>query len=416
MRSPLYRKKIKYRPSLPRNFLSLQTQLESYEPLKNIYKGKATSLIDEVAFIFSTDELLKELASSIEMFLDGTFCILPRIPKVSQLYTIHIRHFQTAIATVFILFETRTKLFYNAVWIKIKELIPDLEKNIRFIMLDYETAAGTSVSDHFPSASIHGCWFHYNQAVFRKWKSLHLSNAPPDVLFMTMTLPLAPPEYFVEGYKIIEEQADSMREYPDIHLFLAYLRRNWVPAAPKISVYKCPARTNNIVESFHNIATKKFGTKHPNLWIFLKKMRNCITDQELDLGRSKRGLRVRRLCSRSQKQKNLRIMEVQEDLITGKISLQQFLKMFNNEYKHQQYSMQRLPNKDNNNDDINLEHFVELQRKIFSEDEAVALEVGGRVPAGTGSGGASQSSPGETQEMVEEVGVKEVDVEEGGEP
>lgn len=86
---------------------------------------------------------------------------------------------------------------------------------------------------------------------------------------MTMTLPLAPPEYFVEGYKIIEEQADSMREYPDIHLFLAYLRRNWLSAASKVSVYKCPARTNNIVESFHNMATKKFGTKHPNLWIFL---------------------------------------------------------------------------------------------------------------------------------------------------
>ncbi|GAB1869163.1 hypothetical protein CAJAP_10242 [Camponotus japonicus] len=228
-------------------------------------------------------------------------------------------------------------------------------------MLDYEHAAGASVSDHFPSASIHGCWFHYNQAVFRKWKSLHLSNAPLDVLFMTMTLPLAPPEYFVEGYKIIEEQADSMREYPDIHLFLAYLRRNWLSAASKVSVYKCPARTNNIVESFHNMATKKFGTKHPNLWIFLEKMTNLIMDQELDLGRAKRGLRVRRICSRLQRQKNLRITEVQEDLITGKISLQQFLKMFNNE--HQQYSMQKLTNEDsNNNNDINLEHFAELQK------------------------------------------------------
>jgi len=75
MRSPLYREKIKHRPSLPTNFLSLQTQLESYEPLKIIYKGKATSLNDEVAFIFSTDELLKELASSTKMFLDGTFSV-----------------------------------------------------------------------------------------------------------------------------------------------------------------------------------------------------------------------------------------------------------------------------------------------------------------------------------------------------
>lgn len=62
-------------------------------------------------------------------------------------------------------------------------------------------------------------------------------------------------------------------------------------------------------------------------------------DQELDLGRAKRGLRVRRICSRLQRQKNLRIVELQEALITGKISLKQFLKMFDNEHEFQRYNM-----------------------------------------------------------------------------
>lgn len=124
------------------------------------------------------------------------------------------------------------------------------------------------------------------------------------------------------------------------------------------------------------MASKKFGTKHPNLWIFLEKMINLIKDQELDLGRAKRGLRVRRICSRSQRQKNLRIMEIQEDLITGKISLQQFLKMFNNEHEHQQYGMQKLIYEDsNNNDDINLEHFVELQKKNAAVGETSSRRV-----------------------------------------
>lgn len=92
-------------------------------------------------------------------------------------------------------------------------------------------------------------------------------------LSMAMTLPLAPPDCFSEGYKIIEKQADTLRECPNIQLFLAYLRRNWFHAATKVSVYKCPARTSNVVESFHNMAVKKFGTKHPNLWIFLG---NCF--------------------------------------------------------------------------------------------------------------------------------------------
>lgn len=44
MRSPLYREKIKYKPSLPANFLDLRTMLQTYEPLNSICKGKATSI------------------------------------------------------------------------------------------------------------------------------------------------------------------------------------------------------------------------------------------------------------------------------------------------------------------------------------------------------------------------------------
>ncbi|XP_020298210.1 uncharacterized protein LOC109862555 isoform X2 [Pseudomyrmex gracilis] len=364
MRSPLYREKIKYKPSLPSNFLDLHTKLQTYEPLSSIYKGKATSIKNETALIFSTDILLKELAASTEMYLDGTFSIVPKVPKIAQLFTIHIRYCQTAIATVFILCETRTKFLYDAIWIKIKQLIPDLEKNIKFIMLDYERAAGISVSENFPSAAIHGCWFHFNQAIFRKWKCLNLLHAPRDVLFMTMTLPLAPPKSFSEAYKIIEKQADTMEEYPDIYLFLAYLRRNWLQAASKVSVYKCPMRTNNIVESFHNIAAKKFGSKHSNLWLFLEKLSDILTDQELDLERAKSGLRVRRICSRLERQNNLRIVELQEDLVTDRISLEQFLKMFYNQHQDRHYSMQQLIHEDaNNDDDVHLEHFSEIRNE-----------------------------------------------------
>lgn len=56
-------------------------------------------------------------------------------------------------------------------------------------------------------------------------------------------------------------------------------------------------------------------------------------DQELDLGRAKKSLRVRRICSRLQRQKDWRIIEFQQDLITGKISLDHFLKMFSNEHE-----------------------------------------------------------------------------------
>ncbi|KYN21657.1 hypothetical protein ALC57_05965, partial [Trachymyrmex cornetzi] len=159
IRTPLYREKIKHRPPLPRNLLSLQTQLETYEPLKNIYKGHAMSTDGKIALIFSTNELLKQLDSSTEIYLDGTFSVVPRIPKIAQLYTVHIRYSQTVIATVFILFETRTKSLYDVVWIKIKELVPNLETNIKFIMLDYESTTGASLS--------------FNNVAFKKFNTKH---------------------------------------------------------------------------------------------------------------------------------------------------------------------------------------------------------------------------------------------------
>lgn len=74
------------------------------------------------------------------------------------------------IATIFILCESRTKALYRAIWEKVIELAPALQHNVKFIMGDYEKAAITALSEFFPTAEIHGCWFHFNQ-VYLQHKS-----------------------------------------------------------------------------------------------------------------------------------------------------------------------------------------------------------------------------------------------------
>lgn len=87
---------------------------------------------------------------------------------------------------------------------------------------------------------------------------------------MTMTLPLLPPEMFQEALIIIQTEADLLSsEHADILQFMSYLRLTWSNIASKISTYRCPARTNNIVESFHNIAVQKLGKTNINVWTFL---------------------------------------------------------------------------------------------------------------------------------------------------
>lgn len=53
-------------------------------------------------------------------------------------------------------------------WEKLVSLAPGLQKNLKFIMADYEKAAISAMSEQFPMATINGCWFHYSQVYYYK--------------------------------------------------------------------------------------------------------------------------------------------------------------------------------------------------------------------------------------------------------
>lgn len=87
---------------------------------------------------------------------------------------------------------------------------------------------------------------------------------------MAMTLALALPEMFSEGLNLMQMIADEeYANYPNVLLFVKYMKSTWLPISKNISVYGCPIRTNNLVESFHNVLLKKMHMVHPNLWVFL---------------------------------------------------------------------------------------------------------------------------------------------------
>lgn len=105
----------------------------------------------------------------------------------------------------------------------------------------------------------------------RKWKSLGLCNRSSDLLSMTTSLPLVPEDKFEEAIRILENFDNNSSDNAKVSEFLCYIRRTWLPLAPKVSVYKCRLRTNNIVESFNRVANCKLGGDHPNIWNFLSK-------------------------------------------------------------------------------------------------------------------------------------------------
>ncbi|XP_071634796.1 uncharacterized protein [Temnothorax longispinosus] len=362
MRCNMRRERTKSQPRVPDTLASLYDILKNSDIIENIYKENITTSNGKTAIILSTNYLLDALASTTEIYVDGTFSVLPCKPHIAQLYTVHIRYMDTGIATLFVMSDVRTTTLYDALWDKIIELVPQLKQNIKFIMSDFEMAAVKSLNKNFTTAKLTGCWFYFNQAVLRKWRKLHLSSATKTVLSMTMTLPLLPPEKFQEALSIIQTEADLLsNEYPHILQFMSYLRLTWSNMASKISTYRCPVRTNNIVESFHNIAVQKIGTRNTNVWTFLDKLSHLITDQELDLRRLKNGIRPRRPRTRANRELDSKIINAQEDLVSGRLSLKEFLLMFTRNNMFQMEQMTLL-------EDINIndEHVVDVE--LFSDN------------------------------------------------
>ncbi|XP_024881246.1 uncharacterized protein LOC112460684 [Temnothorax curvispinosus] len=146
---------------------------------------------------------------------------------------------------------------------------------------------------------------------------------------MTMTIPLLPEQYFTKAYHILCNTCEENDpDYEKIKEFLIYVEKTWLSKALKISVYECPVKTNNAVESFCNVINKKLGDHHPNMWLFLEKLGNVIMDQTIDLKRLHNNEEVRSVRSRKSIERDVKIFETQIDLISGRLLLQQFLRMF----------------------------------------------------------------------------------------
>ncbi|XP_076291094.1 FLYWCH-type zinc finger-containing protein peb-1-like isoform X1 [Lasioglossum baleicum] len=95
MKSIMSRKKRKSRPGLPKTVQNAHEILENYDVLKEIYKGCAISNDNKYALIFSNTTLLTALENAKEIYMDGTFSVVPRMPPFHQLYTVHIRYNDT---------------------------------------------------------------------------------------------------------------------------------------------------------------------------------------------------------------------------------------------------------------------------------------------------------------------------------
>ena len=129
----------------------------------NIFYRTFASSNDEFALIFLADIDLSFLNRIHSIHVNATFKTVP--VDFYQLLIIHCLVLDTMIPVFYVLMSGKTRLLYDAVFLKIRSLAPQF--NPETSVSDFEIALQSSIKFVFGS-NFQGCLFHYRQSLYRK--------------------------------------------------------------------------------------------------------------------------------------------------------------------------------------------------------------------------------------------------------
>lgn len=166
---------------------------------------------------------------------------------------------------------------------------------------------------------------------------------------MAMCIALLPPEFFDRAIEIIRGNffcllhlnfnklkifTAKVPNNPIFDVFCDYLVRVW--STQNISVHGQLVRTNNSVESFHNYFFGKIGYAHPNVWMFLSKLKQAEHTKAVQLIRVKNGIEILELRRRT-----YRLAEDQIRAAEAALSLDGDVERFLRKVSHQSGRLMR---------------------------------------------------------------------------
>ena len=131
----------------------------------------------------------------------------------------------------------------------------------------------------FPSSRVSGCYFHFNQSLYRKIcllgfdKLYKRDGVERETFKRIMAIPFVRAEDMEEAYDLIKQQAPE-----SIEPFLTYFEDTYFAPGCRFDrtmLTTCgnfSLRTTNHVEGWHNAFNRSVGIHHANLWRFIKKL------------------------------------------------------------------------------------------------------------------------------------------------
>jgi hypothetical protein len=276
-------------PPNPQTRLELQMPpeyciTENNEPFLLFDSGENAERI----LIFGTRRNLAMLALSQHWYADGTFKTVPLI--FEQLYTIHGIRSNTVIPAVFALLPNKTQDTYERLFAQLKQLEPALAP--QSVMTDFERAAINAMHAEFPETQHRGCFFHFNQCIYRKIQEYGLQRRyetdPDFALTMKMLPALAfmPMGHVVNNFQRLTREVQFPEEALEV---VDYFEDTWIGRptangrrAPRFSldlwnvfdaVVDGLPKTNNACEGWHRGFMELVGGHHPTIWKFFKALK-----------------------------------------------------------------------------------------------------------------------------------------------
>ena len=260
----------KQRPEDPTD-IDFELQLGNIVPgfvLQDIAKDTARHII------FATPEQRELLRSVKQVFMDGTFRVVRK--PFTQLFSFHgflMDEDDLVVKQVplaFVLMSRRRKRDYVAVFKAIRDIAPHLDNVDIDLVTDFEPATWEAAAKVFPKATMHGCSFHWAQAVMRAVQLKGLIVAYKTDLHVNrfikklFALPYLPVDEIEGAFdRLASSGTEEFKE--EVKPIVDYIRNTWMNGCQQYSkptswcVYNRAIRTNNDVEGWHNKLNKAAG-------------------------------------------------------------------------------------------------------------------------------------------------------------
>lgn len=255
--------------------------------------------------VFTTDENIRHLASSRTWLMDGTFKTVSRL--FEQLYTVHGYVQGSLFPLVFCLMSRRTQLAYQQLLREVTDIAAEQQILLcpTTVLVDFEVAAINAVRVELPDASIHGCFFHLCQILWRRVQNLGLTKLYADnvddfaiKVRQLAALAFLPVEDVRETYSSLRTQftadASALLEWWETNYILGRPVRRSTADGQTVVIRTTPSfppslwnvsdlvdagqpRTINGVEAWHRRWNALVGTQHVSVFTMIQSM---VQEQE----------------------------------------------------------------------------------------------------------------------------------------